>query len=180
MAGSKIVIELDGGKNNGNPRIDPLGECYRGRHLRSNLSPSTRFSAHSQSMPETVPGFYVEIDMVKNQVTVYDPLTRPQFKTDRKALEHFLSNPLDEQVRKQRFKPLEDKVILLTDNEVAMEWLLWAYKMTRSGKNDVPLAILHSGEFPQEVLDYAKAEQRRHAAMRGGGKTKVPELLGAH
>jgi hypothetical protein len=175
----KIVIELDGGSNNGNPRIDPLGETFRGRHLRSNLSPSTRFSAHSQSMPAIVPGFYVEIDLTAKEVTVYDPLTRPQFKADRKALEHFLSHPLDEQVRKQKFTPLEDKVIPLTDNEIAMEWLLWAYKVTRSGKNDVPLAILHSGDFPQSVVDYARAEQRRHAAMRGGGKTKVPELLGA-
>lgn len=174
----KLVIELDGGKNNANPRIDPLSDCYRGRHLRSNLSPSTRFSAHTQSMPEIVPGFYVEIDLAKKQVTVYDPLTRPQFKQERKALEAFLANPLDEQVRKQSFKPLDDIVIPLTDNEIAMEWLFWAYKVTRSGKNDVASAILHSGQFPESVLEYARTEQRRHAQMRGGGKTKVPELLG--
>lgn len=176
----KIVIELDGGPRNLNPRIDPLSDCFRGRHLRSNLSPSTKFSAHSQSMPEMVPGFHVEIDLRAKQVTVYDPLTRPQFKADRKALEHFLSHPLDEQVRKQSYKPLADQVIPLTDDEVAMEWLFWAYKVTRSSKNDTPSAILHSGEFPDSVLEYARAEQRRHAQMRGGGRTKVPELLGAN
>lgn len=173
----KLVLELDGGSNNANPRIDPLSETFRGRHLKANLSPSTKFSPHTQSMPDVVPGFYVEIDLRAKQVTVYDPLTRPQFKQDRKALEHFLSHPLDEQVRKQSFKPLEDRVIPITDDEIAMEWLGWAYKVTRSGKNDVAQAILHSGEFPEQVIEYARAEQRRHAAMRGGGRTKVPELL---
>lgn len=174
-----ILVELDGGPNNGNVSVTPVGELFRGRHIASRMNEPQKTQPENMGIPETVPGFHIELDLRKRKVTIYDPLSRPEYKRDRAALESYLSRQARRPVqgKEKKFSPREDIVVEIPEHDAStmMAWLLFLYRICTA---KTPSGILHSGQWPREVVDYASDLQKEAAnAMRmRTTKLPVPEL----
>lgn len=168
-----IVVELGRDDRNTNPLLDCANESYRGIYKRSNRSVAERMSFENDGVPD-LPGFIVEVDVRNSRISIYDPLTRPQYKSTRKQLEHHLQNPpqSEHHIPRRTFTPLEDQVTNNCANELLVTWLMELYRLVEAGD-----AQLRSGEFPKVVTDRVKADRKKDAELQWGAKDPLPQLV---
>jgi len=105
------------------------------------------------------------------RVTIYDPLTRPENRSTRKAVENSLEYPA-QGVPKRSYKPLEDRVTNNCQNDLLVQWLMELYINCEQNA-----AQLRKGEFPKVVLDRVEANRKKAAELQWGAQDPLPQLV---
>lgn len=168
-----IVIELGNNERNTNPYIECGGGTYRGIYRRANRSVAERWAAENEGVVD-LPGFYVEVDVRNATISLYDPLTRPQYQATREQIEHHLANPpqSDQPISKQKYTPLPDQVTKNCSNELIVGCLMEMYRLV-----DARAAQLRQGEIPKSVVERVKEDRANDAAEVWGKKNPLPQLV---
>lgn len=167
-----IVVELGSEERNTNPFLRVAGEAFRGITRLSNASINERTTPENNGVPD-MPGFYVEIDVRKRRVSLYDPLTKPRFARTRERLEKHLQSPPKQGTPRRTFQPVKERVTENCSNEVIVAWLKELYVMCQEGA-----AQLRDGEFPKEIPEAVDSQSKYQWSLQKPADAPIPQLVG--
>lgn len=169
LSAKPILVEIGNAKQNRNEYIDAFGDCFRGIYRRDSRSPAEKMSHENDSYPD-MPGYHIQVDIRKRLVTVYDPLTREEYKDVREQLERALRESRDSLfVPNRRFTPCKDRISRNCTDEYLSRCIKQLYRLCQSGN-----AQLKSGRFPKSLIKAAAAERSRDALEQWGPQIPIP------